>query len=81
MELTVRYFAAAADAAGCEDEVITIADDATVSVLTTELERRYGDPMLTVLRSGSFLVNGVVQRDPGARLGLRVDVLPPFAGG
>jgi molybdopterin synthase sulfur carrier subunit len=81
MELTVRYFAAAADAAGCEDEVITLADDATVSVLTGELERRYGDPMRMVLRSGSFLVNGVVQRDPDAALGPRVDVLPPFAGG
>jgi ribosomal protein S4E len=37
--------------------------------------------MARVLASGSFLVDGVVSRDDARALGLRVDVLPPFAGG
>ena len=37
--------------------------------------------MERVLRSGSFLVDAVVSRDPGRRIGATVDVLPPFAGG
>jgi hypothetical protein len=37
--------------------------------------------MSRVLETGSFLVDGVVSRDPGRALGERVDVLPPFAGG
>jgi molybdopterin synthase sulfur carrier subunit len=76
----VRYFAAAAEAAGLEEERIALAD-ATLGGLRTELITRYGEPMERVLRSGSFLLDGVVSRDPGKALGERVDVLPPFAGG
>ena len=74
----VRYFAAAAEAAGRDDESF---DVATVGELRSELEARYGEPMARVLRSGSFLVDGVVSRDPALTLGSRVDVLPPFSGG
>lgn len=81
MNVTVRYFAAAADAAEREEESVVIADGSTVGELRAELQRRYGEPMREVLRSGSFLVDGVVQRESDAPLGDRVDVLPPFAGG
>ena len=74
----MRYFAAAAEAAGRDAEVL---DAATVGDLRTELEARYGEPMSRVLRSGAFLVDGVVSRDPARALGARVDVLPPFSGG
>jgi molybdopterin converting factor small subunit len=74
----VRYFAAAAEAAGRDDEAL---DVATVGDLRGLLEDRYGEPMARVLRSGSFLVDGVVSRDPARALGARVDVLPPFSGG
>jgi molybdopterin converting factor small subunit len=74
----VRYFAAAAEAAGREEESLSAA---TVGELMADLEARYGDPMSRVLRSGSFLVDGVVSRDPARALGARVDVLPPFSGG
>ena len=74
----MRYFAAAAEAAGRDDESLE-AD--TVGDLRLLLESRYGDPMARVLRSGSFLVDGVVSRDPERALGARVDVLPPFSGG
>ncbi|WP_448006373.1 MoaD/ThiS family protein [Agromyces bauzanensis] len=80
--LTVRYFAAAAEAAGVEEE--TFAPEAvggTVGELRDLLVDRYGAAMARVVANGSFLVDGVVQRDASAPLGSSVDVLPPFAGG
>lgn len=78
-EVLVRYFAAAAEAAGCEEE--RIESTPTVGELRTVLIARYGAGMERVLASGSFLVDGVVSRDDLKALGSRVDVLPPFAGG
>jgi len=75
----VRYFAAAADAAGRLDETLPAVE--TVGALRSVLIEKYGDAMTRVLASGSFLVDGVVSRDDSKKLGLRVDVLPPFAGG
>jgi molybdopterin converting factor small subunit len=77
--MTVRYFAAAAEAAGREEEPIE--GPTTVGELKAHLVQRYGDAMARVLASGSFLVDGVVRRDDARSLGSRVDVLPPFAGG
>lgn len=79
--VTVRYFAAASEAAGREEEELTLDADATIGTLSSELLRRYGDPMARVLRSGSFLVDGVARREPAHPVGRQVDVLPPFAGG
>jgi len=76
----VRYFAAAAEAAGRADEVWD-SPVATVGELRAALAERYGAAMSRVLETGSFLVDGVVSRDPDRALGERVDVLPPFAGG
>ncbi|GAA1961616.1 MoaD/ThiS family protein [Agromyces allii] len=79
--VTVRYFAAAAEAAGLEQERLELAASATVADLREVLLARYGAPMERVLRSGSFLVGGRVERDPAAALSEQVDILPPFAGG
>ncbi|MBS1699954.1 MAG: MoaD/ThiS family protein [Actinobacteria bacterium] len=82
--ITVRYFAAAAEAAGRDQEQLTAdGPDAlsTVGALRAELLARYGAPMGKVLRSGSFLVDGKVSRDDARPLGSTVDILPPFAGG
>ena len=76
--MLVRYFAAAAEAAGVEEETLTAE---TVGELQAVLAERYGAAMVKVLASGSFLVDGVVSRDPATVLGARVDMLPPFAGG
>jgi len=81
MQIVVRYFAAAAEAAGSEEEQIELADGATIADLRSLLEERYGDAMRAVTRSGSFLIDGTVRRDPEYPLGERVDILPPFAGG
>ena len=77
--VVVRYFAAASEAAGLEQESLPAL--ATVGELRTLLVDRYGDAMARVLASGSFLVDGIVSRDDSRTLGARVDVLPPFAGG
>ena len=74
----VRYFAAAAEAAGRDSETTELA---TVGELREDLVARYGDAMTRVLRNGSFLVDEVVSRDPSRLLGAQVDVLPPFSGG
>jgi len=74
----VRYFAGAAEASGVQSEMLSAL---TVGELRGLLVSRYGDAMARVLASGSFLVDGVVSRDDARSLGLRVDVLPPFAGG
>lgn len=76
--MAVRYFAAAAEAAGRDSETL---DASTVGDLRALLASTYGEQMERVLRSGSFLVDGVVSRDPARALGARVDVLPPFSGG
>ncbi len=76
----LRYFAAAAEAAGRAEEQWD-APLATVGELKSALIERYGAAMERVLLTGSFLVDGVVSRDPARKLGARVDVLPPFAGG
>lgn len=75
--ILVRYFAAAAEATGREEETLVAS---TVGELRDTLLASY--PALEpVLAKGSFLVDGVVTRDPARALGSRVDVLPPFSGG
>lgn len=81
MSVQVRYFAAAAEVAGCDEETVLLPDGSTVGELRSELARRHGLGMETVMRSGSFLVDSVVSRDLARPVGARVDVLPPFAGG
>jgi molybdopterin synthase sulfur carrier subunit len=76
-EVLVRYFAAAAEAAGREEELRTAS---TVGELRDTLLTSY-PALAPVLAKGSFLVDGVVTRDPTRTLGARVDVLPPFSGG
>lgn len=81
-KITIRYFAAAAAAAGTEQESWPRTE--SLAQLRAELAEAHGPEMARVLRAGSFLINGVVRRDDG-ELGsegeLTVDVLPPFAGG
>jgi sulfur-carrier protein len=80
VSVLVRYFAAASEAAGRDEETLEV-DVATVGALRTALVERYGDAMAKVLTSGSFLVDGVATRDDARPVRKHVDVLPPFAGG
>ncbi len=79
VSVLVRYFAAAAEAAGREEEHVTV--EATAGALRARLADRYGPAMQQVLDAGSLLVDGTVTRDPARPLRSQVDVLPPFAGG
>lgn len=83
-EVVIRYFAAAAEATGREEETIdatTAASLTTVGAVRAFLLDRYGSALHRVLANGSFLVDGVVSRDDSRPVGTRIDVLPPFAGG
>lgn len=78
-QITVRYFAAAAEAAGLEEEPWAAE---TLAQLRGDLTEKYGEAMAHVMRAGSFLVDGIVRKDDGPiASGITVDVLPPFAGG
>lgn len=76
----VRYFASARAAAGVSEEIVPAA---TLGELRVALVETHGERLAAVLRVASFLVDGVVWRDPDAPLasGVTVDILPPFAGG
>ncbi|WP_082965789.1 MoaD/ThiS family protein [Mycobacterium kubicae] len=82
LRVTVRYFAAARAAAGCESEIVTVPAGTSVAGLVETLAVR-SDRLSTVLRRCSYLRDGIAVRDDTAALsaGDTVDVLPPFAGG
>ncbi|NLU82014.1 MoaD/ThiS family protein [Rhodococcus sp. HNM0569] len=79
--LTVRYFAAAADASGCAKETFTVPAGADLATVERVLIERHGAPMARVLAVAAFLVGDDLTRDRTAPAGSEVDVLPPFAGG
>lgn len=78
--MQIRYFAAAADAAGCADEQ---ADAPTLGDLLASLTASHGEHFGRVLARCSLLLDGVRVDDPATDLtsASRLDVLPPFAGG
>ncbi|WP_374216037.1 MoaD/ThiS family protein [Frankia sp. AiPs1] len=81
--VTVRYWAAARDAAGVREETVE-AD--TLAALFTIVAARHGGDLPALLRRCSYLVDDqpVGRRDPAGvvlRDGAVVEALPPFAGG
>jgi molybdopterin converting factor small subunit len=82
-EVTLRYWAAARDAAGVPEERLP-AD--TLAEIIAAAGDRHGSRLAEVLARCSFLVDDqpAGRRDPAAvalRPGSVVEVLPPFAGG
>ncbi|MFC7406332.1 MoaD/ThiS family protein [Georgenia alba] len=84
----LRYFAAAAEAAGSSAEDVALPAGATVSDLVARLTDAHGAALGRILTISSLLVDGetrVVADDGGTALtpsgAVHVDVLPPFAGG
>ncbi|MFK5582972.1 MoaD/ThiS family protein [Serinicoccus sp. LYQ131] len=77
---TVRYFAAAAEAAGTESERVEAAD---LGALLSDLRERHGAELGRVLELSSVLHEGQYVSDPHLPLAhdAVLDVLPPFAGG
>lgn len=80
--VTVRFFAAARDAAGTDEEDIRIPTGTTLADLTVALAARDGQ-LGRVLQKCSYLCDGVAVRNLHVDLESRqtIDVLPPFAGG
>ena len=84
-KVTVRYWAAAKQAAGIAEE--SLAADTLAEALATVLARHGENPELaTVLARSSFLVDGERAGGSGRegvalREGAVIEVLPPFAGG
>ena len=76
----VRYFAAAAEAAGTRTESV---EAPTLGELRSALQALHGPGFGSVLDRCSVLVDGSNTADPDTPLaeGSLVDVLPPFAGG
>ena len=83
--VTIRYWAAAKQAAGLAEE--TVQAPTLAAAIAAALDRRDGDRALsTVLARSSFLVDGspVGGRAAGDVLlpeAAVIEVLPPFAGG
>lgn len=78
--MRIRYFAGAAEAAGCEEE--TFAGAAPLGELRARLAERHGAGFARVLARCSVLVDGTRLGDEDAVAeDATVDVLPPFAGG
>lgn len=82
MEITVRYFAAARAATGCDSSTAVVSANSTLGELESALVGLYPD-LDAVLTRCSFLRDGAAFNDRSAELGecTTVDVLPPFAGG
>jgi molybdopterin converting factor small subunit len=81
--VTVRYWAAARDAAGVAEETVVAH---TLAELLTVVAARHGATLPAVLRRCSYLVDDqpVGRRDPARVLlpdGAVIEALPPFAGG
>lgn len=76
----VRYFAAAAEAAGTSTETLSAA---TAGELRAAMVAAHGDDLARVLTRCSLLADGRRVDDDATVLvpGGTVDVLPPFAGG
>jgi sulfur-carrier protein len=84
--VTIRYWAAAKEAAGVAEEMLEA--DTLAGVIAAALARRGQDPRLrTVLARSSFLIDGSAVHGRGAAEDVTlpdaavVEVLPPFAGG
>ena len=75
--ISVRYFAGARAAAGTSDA--TLPPGTSIDSMVAMADGR----LALVLKSSSFLVDGVAWHDHAAPLpvGCTLDVLPPFAGG
>ncbi len=80
--VTVRFFAAARDAAGADTRTLTLPAGTTVAGAISELCGQSGQLAL-VLQKCSYLCDGVAVRDHTTvlRAGQTLDALPPFAGG
>jgi molybdopterin converting factor small subunit len=77
----VRYFAAAADRTGRDEETITFTGSSSLGDLHEQLLRQYGQGIAPLLSVSAYLIGDELTRDLTYPISGKVDVLPPFAGG
>lgn len=82
-QVTVRWFAAAGEAAGRPDELVGLDGATTTAELLARAVAAHGPRLGRVLEACSVLVDGQLDEHRSRVLGpgATVDVLPPFAGG
>ncbi len=80
--VTVRFFAAAAAAAGRDSVALSLPAGSSIHDAISELSGQ-SDEMALVIQKCSYLCDGVAVRDRAIvlRAHQTLDVLPPFAGG
>jgi ThiS family. len=83
MTVNLRYFAAAAEAAGVAEDRVSLPEGATVADLRAALVAMRGEDFAKQLAISALLIDGAHAADdallPAGEI--RADVLPPFAGG
>jgi sulfur-carrier protein len=84
--VTLRYWAAAKEAAGIAEETVSAGTLADALAAASDEQERPKERLRAILARSSFLVDGtpVGTRAPEAVVlgdGAVVEVLPPFAGG
>lgn len=80
--VSLRYFAGVAEAAGTPEESVEVAAGTTVAGLRERLAALHGADFARALGVSALLMDGVrVAEDAELPTGIRIEVLPPFAGG
>ncbi|WKD60976.1 sulfur carrier protein ThiS [Corynebacterium ciconiae DSM 44920] len=82
LNVKVRFFAAAADAVGCEQCTLSMPAHATVADARAALAQRY-PAAASVLGSCAVFIDDHLEADSSRPLETveSMDLLPPFAGG
>lgn len=82
LDVTVRFFAGAADVAGVAERRLSVPADSTLATTLARVAEG-NEPLSRVLQRSSLLVNERATTDRETRVtsGSIIDVLPPFAGG
>lgn len=80
-EVTVRYWAAAREAAGVDSETLPVGAGSTVAAIVESAVSSHPG-LARVASVATFLIDGrAAARDAVVAPGATVEVLPPFAGG
>lgn len=81
-KVQLRYFAGVAEAAGTAEENVEVAAGTTAAGLRDQLAALHGPDFARTLGVSALLSDGVrVGDDAELPTGIRLEVLPPFAGG
>lgn len=80
-QVTVRYWAAAREAAGVDSETLTVEPGSTLAGIV-QLAVSSHPRLARIAAVATFLIDGrAAGRDAEVGSGATVEVLPPFAGG